>query len=100
MLIGLAVGCTPEQANKIIELRPFTSVDDLNAKLGQGRKKAGPAGISPRMFEDSETVSACHQSYSQRESIDHYTFQPPSPPPAPRPKGKRAMDSFLEEIKR
>lgn len=24
----------------------------------------------------------------------------PSPPPAQRPKGKRAMDSFLEEIKR
>jgi SWI/SNF-related matrix-associated actin-dependent regulator 1 of chromatin subfamily A len=46
------VGCTPEQANAIIEFRPFLSIDDLNSKLGQGKKKAGPAGISPRMFED------------------------------------------------
>ena len=41
-----------EQAAKIVELRPFTSIDDLNERLSQGRKKAGPAGISPRMFED------------------------------------------------
>lgn len=27
-------------------------MDDLNAKLGQGKKKAGPAGISPRLFEE------------------------------------------------
>ena len=66
MLTGLAVGCTPEQANKIIELRPFTSVDDLNAKLGQGRKKAGPAGISPRMFEDS---AAIFEGYGRVDSI-------------------------------
>ncbi|EPT05043.1 hypothetical protein FOMPIDRAFT_136854 [Fomitopsis schrenkii] len=45
-------GCSMDQAKKIIELRPFTSVDDLKTKLGQGRKKAGPAGISSRMFED------------------------------------------------
>ncbi|KIL00695.1 hypothetical protein PAXRUDRAFT_821378 [Paxillus rubicundulus Ve08.2h10] len=49
-------GCTAEQAEKIISLRPFLSVDDLNAKLGQGKKKAGPAGISPRMFEDCQRV--------------------------------------------
>ncbi|KAK0484369.1 SNF2 family N-terminal domain-containing protein [Armillaria luteobubalina] len=45
-------GCTPEQANTIIGLRPFDSVDDLNSKLGQGKKKSGPAGISPRLFDD------------------------------------------------
>ncbi|TFY72950.1 hypothetical protein EVG20_g65 [Dentipellis fragilis] len=45
-------GCTEAQATAIINLRPFESVDDLNTKLGQGKKKAGPAGISPRMFED------------------------------------------------
>ncbi|KAA1473889.1 hypothetical protein DENSPDRAFT_302177 [Dentipellis sp. KUC8613] len=45
-------GCTEAQATGIINLRPFESVDDLNTKLGQGKKKAGPAGISPRMFED------------------------------------------------
>ncbi|KZT72068.1 hypothetical protein DAEQUDRAFT_664622 [Daedalea quercina L-15889] len=49
-------GCTIEQAKKIIELRPFSSVDDLKTKLGQGRKKSGPAGISPRMFEDCQTI--------------------------------------------
>nr|VWO95023.1 Uncharacterized protein [Ganoderma boninense] len=59
-------GCTPAQANKIIELRPFTSVEDLNTKLGQGRKKAGPAGISPRMFEDS---AAIFEGYGRVDSI-------------------------------
>lgn len=51
-------GCSVEQAKKIVELRPFSSVDDLNAKLGQGRKKAGPAGLSPRIFEDSTAIFA------------------------------------------
>lgn len=49
-------GCTPEQAGVIVSLRPFCSVDDLIIKLGQGKKKAGPAGISPRIFEDCQTV--------------------------------------------
>lgn len=49
-------GCTPEQAATIIELRPFHNVDDLNTKLGQGRKKAGPGGISPRIVEDAITI--------------------------------------------
>ena len=49
-------GCTPEQAHAIIGQRPFSSVDDLSTKLGQGRKKAGPAGISPRMFEDCAAI--------------------------------------------
>ena len=51
-------GCSPEQAAKIVELRPFPSIDDLNSRLGQGRKKAGPAGISPRMFEDCTSIFA------------------------------------------
>ncbi|KAL0577316.1 DNA-dependent ATPase fun30 [Marasmius crinis-equi] len=45
-------GCTSDQAQTIVSQRPFRSVDDLNERLGQGKKKAGPAGISPRMFED------------------------------------------------
>ncbi|KAF5386168.1 hypothetical protein D9615_002226 [Tricholomella constricta] len=49
-------GCTPEQAETIIQLRPFVSIDDLNAKLGQGKKKTGPAGISPRMFEECQKI--------------------------------------------
>lgn len=49
-------GCTPEQAQKIIELRPYSSMTDLNTKLNQGKKKAGPSGISPRMFEDCQEI--------------------------------------------
>ncbi|KAG6869134.1 hypothetical protein C0993_001699 [Termitomyces sp. T159_Od127] len=49
-------GCTLQQAQAILELRPFQSIDDLNIKLGQGKKKAGPAGISPRMFEECEHI--------------------------------------------
>lgn len=51
-------GCSVDQAQKIVELRPFETIDDLNKKLGQGRKKAGPAGISPRMFEDCAAIFA------------------------------------------
>lgn len=28
----------------------------MNTKLGQGKKKAGPAGISPRMFEECQHI--------------------------------------------
>ena len=49
-----------EQAAKIVELRPFSSVDDLNERLGQGRKKAGPAGISSRMFDDCVGIFAAY----------------------------------------
>lgn len=53
---NLYPGCTPEQANTIIGLRPFDSTEDLNVKLGQGKKKAGPAGISSRMFEECTKI--------------------------------------------
>ncbi|PCH43660.1 hypothetical protein WOLCODRAFT_75036 [Wolfiporia cocos MD-104 SS10] len=59
-------GCTVAQAKKIIELRPFSSVDDLKSRLGQGRKKAGPAGISPKMFEDA---AAIFEGYWKVDSI-------------------------------
>ena len=59
-------GCSPAQAEKIIELRPFVSIEDINTKLGQGKKKAGPAGISPRMFEDSATI---FKGYGKVDSI-------------------------------
>lgn len=60
------VGCSPEQAKTIISLRPFSSVEDLNAKLGQGKKKAGPSGISPRLFEDCHEIL---QGYGKVDSI-------------------------------
>ncbi|KAF8345876.1 SNF2 family N-terminal domain-containing protein [Amanita rubescens] len=59
-------GCSPEQANAIIKLRPFDYIDDLNAKLGQGKKKAGPAGISPRLFEE---CTALFQGYGAVDDI-------------------------------
>ncbi|KAH9948546.1 SNF2 family N-terminal domain-containing protein [Amylocystis lapponica] len=59
-------GCTLAQANKIIELRPFSSVADLNKKLGQGKKKAGPDSISPRMFEDCATT---FEGYGRVDSV-------------------------------
>ncbi|EJD02713.1 uncharacterized protein FOMMEDRAFT_122741 [Fomitiporia mediterranea MF3/22] len=49
-------GCTQEQVDAIISLRPFGSVDDLRRRLGQGRKKAGSAGISSRLFDDCVEV--------------------------------------------
>ncbi|KAI0047777.1 hypothetical protein FA95DRAFT_1540877 [Auriscalpium vulgare] len=49
-------GCTADQANSIIALRPFESVADLKTKLGQGKKKSGPKGVSSRMFDDCVTI--------------------------------------------
>lgn len=65
MLI-LLTGCTSEQADAIIKLRPFESTDDLNERLSQGKKKAGPAGISPRMFEDCKKI---FEGYGAVDSI-------------------------------
>ncbi|KAI9455328.1 SNF2 family N-terminal domain-containing protein [Lactarius psammicola] len=47
-------GCTPDQAQTIIELRPFDSVGDLREKLVQQGKKKGATskGVSSRMFDD------------------------------------------------
>jgi SWI/SNF-related matrix-associated actin-dependent regulator of chromatin subfamily A containing DEAD/H box 1 len=47
-------GCSPDQAQAIIDLRPFGSVDDLKEKFGQqGKRKGGtPRGVSSRMFDD------------------------------------------------
>ncbi|KAF8633397.1 hypothetical protein AX17_004568 [Amanita inopinata Kibby_2008] len=59
-------GCSPEQASAIIDLRPFDGVEDLNEKLGQGRKKAGPAGISSRLFEECTSI---FQGYGAVDNI-------------------------------
>ncbi|KAJ7188174.1 SNF2 family N-terminal domain-containing protein [Mycena filopes] len=57
-------GCTPEQAAAIIGLREFESIEDLETKLNQGKKKAGPAGVSPRLFND------CTQIFEGYGSVD------------------------------
>ena len=41
-------------------------MDDLEHRLGQGRKKAGPAGISPRIFQE---VVDIYQGYGSVDSI-------------------------------
>jgi SWI/SNF-related matrix-associated actin-dependent regulator of chromatin subfamily A containing DEAD/H box 1 len=61
-----SIGCNPEQAKAIIALRPFESVADLNKKLNQGGRKAGPAGISPRLFEDCTGI---FEGYGTVDSI-------------------------------
>jgi len=52
------LGITGEQAAKIIAARPFEQPEDINAKLGQAKKKAGATGISPRIFEDTVDIMA------------------------------------------
>ena len=52
------VGITGEQAAKIIAARPFEQPEDINAKLGQTKKKSGATGISPRVFEDTVDIMA------------------------------------------
>ncbi|KAJ7178482.1 SNF2 family N-terminal domain-containing protein [Mycena crocata] len=59
-------GCTPEQAAAIIEFRVFESIEDLQTKLKQGKKRAGPAGISPKMFDDCTKI---FQGYGSVDSI-------------------------------
>ncbi|KAF4620842.1 hypothetical protein D9613_000722 [Agrocybe pediades] len=44
-------GCTSEQAQAIIGLRPFLSPEDIRTKLGTGKKKSSN-GISSRLFDD------------------------------------------------
>ena len=63
--LSCTIGCTPDQAQILITLRPFTSGDDIRSKLGQGKKKAGPTGISPRMFED------CTEMFQGYGSVDN-----------------------------
>ncbi|KAI0058095.1 hypothetical protein BV25DRAFT_1891862 [Artomyces pyxidatus] len=62
-------GCKVDQAQAIIQLRPFKSVADLKAKLGQGKKKAGPKGVSSRMFDD------CVQIFEGYGAVDDVLAQ-------------------------
>ncbi|KAJ7647277.1 SNF2 family N-terminal domain-containing protein [Roridomyces roridus] len=59
-------GCTPEQAAAIIELRVFESIEDLETKLKQGKKKAGVAGLTPKLFHDCK---AMFEGYGSVDSV-------------------------------
>lgn len=49
-----SISCTPEQANTIIGLRPFASVDDVYERLGDKSAK----GVSPRLFTNCVELMA------------------------------------------
>ncbi|KAJ7072272.1 SNF2 family N-terminal domain-containing protein [Mycena amicta] len=52
-------GCTPEQAAKIVSLRPFETAEDLEAKLKQAKKKAG---FSSKLFDECTKIFAGYGS--------------------------------------
>lgn len=97
------IGCTIAQAQAIIDLREFTSAEDLKAKLGQAKKKTGSTGLSPRIFEETveifkgynavdEVLEECETIGSRlRSSIASWT--------APSSKGKeKEVDSPVDEV--
>ncbi|PPQ63979.1 hypothetical protein CVT24_009408, partial [Panaeolus cyanescens] len=49
-------GCTADQARYIEDIRPFESVEQLRERLGQGKRRSGPHGISKRMFDDCVNI--------------------------------------------
>ncbi|OCH95143.1 hypothetical protein OBBRIDRAFT_831241 [Obba rivulosa] len=65
-------------------------------RAGSGFVKAGQSSVSVY-----PSFAAAKPQISRSRMFDDEPSKSPSPPPAaPKPKGKRAMDSFLEEIKR
>ncbi|KAF7315594.1 SNF2 family DNA-dependent ATPase [Mycena indigotica] len=57
-------GCTPEQATKIVSLRPFETAEDLQTKLKQLAKKK--SGLSTKLFDD---CTAIFQGYGSVDSV-------------------------------
>lgn len=49
-----SIACTPEQARKIVELRPFDTSDDVYERLGDKAAK----GVSPRLFTNCVELMA------------------------------------------
>ncbi|KAH9176395.1 hypothetical protein EDB89DRAFT_1941163 [Lactarius sanguifluus] len=89
-----------EQAAKAYAefLDAFDAEDNGNARRG------GKSSSFVRSSRDSGaayTPSGPSRSHAQPRSMRAFEqSKSPSPPVVPRPKGKRAMDAFLEEIKR
>ncbi|EPQ57387.1 hypothetical protein GLOTRDRAFT_127735 [Gloeophyllum trabeum ATCC 11539] len=68
-----------------------------------GRRKSGSAFVkadSGTTYAPSLKSKAEGSSRGPTRAFGQDDFKTPSPPPVSRPKGKRAMDAFLEEIKR
>ncbi|KAL7281696.1 LOW QUALITY PROTEIN: hypothetical protein ACG7TL_005014 [Trametes sanguinea] len=73
----------------------------LDAFQGEGadRKKGGSTFV--KAGQDAAYAPSAKAKASMSRAFEQPSMRSPSPPPAaPKPKGKRAMDSFLEEIKR
>lgn len=49
-----SINCSPAQAEKIVSLRPFASVDDVHRRLGDKAAK----GVSPRLFTNCVELMA------------------------------------------
>ncbi|OBZ68245.1 U2 snRNP-associated SURP motif-containing protein [Grifola frondosa] len=78
----------------------------LDAFQGEGADRKKGASMFVKGGQDAGTSYAPSlrgksQSSAPSRAFEEESMRPPSPQlPAPKPKGKRAMDSFLEEIKR
>jgi U2-associated protein SR140 len=94
-------------------LDEFEGEDVGRRKSGSAFVKASTGSNAPYVYPSKNKVeSSSRSSGHPRVSRSHHLFKhshegshcekPPSPPApsAPKPKGKRAMDAFLEEIKR
>jgi U2-associated protein SR140 len=85
-------------------LNAFEGEDVSRRKTGSGfvRADSKTAYIPSMPAADRAKLRVCRICRSDRDSRN-YTCRIQlslSPPAAPKPKGKRAMDTFLEEIKR
>ncbi|KAI0745783.1 hypothetical protein C8Q76DRAFT_40537 [Earliella scabrosa] len=75
----------------------------LDAFQGEGsdRRKSGSTFVKAGQDSGSTYAPSVKSKPDMSRAFEDTSMRAPSPPLAPpRPKGKRAMDSFLEEIKR
>ncbi|GBE81127.1 hypothetical protein SCP_0308530 [Sparassis crispa] len=74
----------------------------LDAFEGEGvdRKKSASTFVKAGQSQPVYTPSPRSMSTQPLRGFEEDRMPPSPPPVAPKPKGKRAMDSFLEEIKR
>ena len=65
-----SINCTPEQAAKVISLRPFHTVDDVYERLGDKANK----GVSPRLFTSCVELMAGYMEVDAAVSYTHLTL--------------------------
>ncbi|KAJ8457780.1 hypothetical protein ONZ51_g11323 [Trametes cubensis] len=73
----------------------------LDAFQGEGSDRKKNASTFVKAGQEAKYEPSAKARADMSRAFEQPSMRPPSPPPAaPKPKGKRAMDSFLEEIKR